>query len=416
MSGEQWFEGLPSTWNITRLGALGSLTKGSGGSKEDNRGSGVAVVRYGELYSKFGRFIREAQSFVSTDDAHRYTPLPTGSLVFAASGEDPEQIGKSALSLLAPPALVGGDSVIFSPRPGAVDTIYLTYVLDSQPLRACKAVRSTGFTVVHISAGELKTLPVPLPTPEVQRAIAEYLDRETAQIDELVAKQENFIMLLRERKNAVISSAIQQATSRVKLKFVAGKGQYGLNFPASGYVDYGVRLLRTTDVAGDRISPASEGIFVPEQAVTNWDRLATGDLLLSRSGTIGRGFLVPPEADGMAFAGFLVRFRPGPDIDCQFLSFCAQSTIFQQVVKTEAVASTIQNFNANRYGNIKIPIAPKNVQHAIVRQIKAQNSRIDTLIAKAKEHIALAKERRAALITAAVTGQIDVRTAAQKAS
>lgn len=171
MIAEDWIGELPSTWTLTRLGTLGTFVKGSGGSKEDNRESGLPVVRYGELYTKFDRVIREPQSFIDPDAASRYTPLRTGSLVFAGSGEDPEEIGKAALSLLPAPAYVGGDSVIFTPRPDEIDPMYLTYVLDSKPLASNKAIRATGFTVVHISAGKLKTLPIPLPPLNEQRAI-----------------------------------------------------------------------------------------------------------------------------------------------------------------------------------------------------------------------------------------------------
>ena len=292
----------------------------------------------------------------------------------------------------------------FRPRAG-FDPGYLTYFFDREEFWI-KGGAAQPYVQEHASLAQQ----MPILTLPEQRAIADYLDQETAQIDTLVAKQEEFIGLLRERRSAEISHAVQAAPSRVKLKYVAGAGQYGLNFSASEYVNAGTRLLRTSDLVGGRMTPSSDGIFVPEQAVSERDRLASGDLLLSRSGTVGRGFVVPPEAEGMTFAGFLVRFRPKPDMDGRYLGYCTQTAEFQRVVQSEAVSSTIQNFNADRYGNVDIPMLPIDAQLRVVNRLDEQTAQIDALISKAGEHIALAKERRAALITAAVTGQLDVRT------
>ena len=117
----------------------------------------------------------------------------------------------------------------------------------------------------------------------------------------------------------------------------------------------------------------------------------------------------------MTFAGFLVRFRPNPDMDGRYLGYCTQTAEFQRVVQSEAVSSTIQNFNADRYGNVDIPMLPIDAQLRVVNRLDEQTAQIDALISKAVEHIALAKERRAALITAAVTGQFNVRTARKAA-
>ena len=296
------------------------------------------------------------------------------------------------------------------PAAGVADGRFLDYALqDALTDGRIDLVTSTA-TLPHFTADKVSKFEVPSPPLDEQRAIADYLDQETAQIDALVTKQEEFIGLLRERRSAEISHAVQAAPSRVKLKYVAGAGQYGLNFSASEYVNAGTRLLRTTDLVGGRMTPSSDGIFVPEQAVSERDRLASGDLLLSRSGTVGRGFVVPPEAEGMTFAGFLVRFRPKPDMDGRYLGYCTQTAEFQRVVQSEAVSSTIQNFNADRYGNVDIPMLPIDAQLRVVNRLDEQTAQIDALISKAWEHIALAKERRAALITAAVTGQLDVRT------
>lgn len=182
--------------------------------------------------------------------------------------------------------------------------------------------------------------------------------------------------------------------SRAKLKHIAGRGQYGLNFPASEYVADGVRLIRTTDLAGGQLTAAENGVFVPEEAVSTQHRLAYRDLLLSRSGTIGRAFLVPEEASGMAWAGFLVRYTPTPDTDARFLYYCTQSADFQDAVNADAVTSTIQNFNADRYDNLVVPVPLLDEQRVIADYLDQETAQIDALVAKQEEFIGLLRERR----------------------
>lgn len=194
------------------------------------------------------------------------------------------------------------------------------------------------------------------------------------------------------------------STPRVRLKYACvSRGKYGLNYPATGYVDQGIRLIRTTDLAGGVLSPAELGIYVPEGAVDDESRLMPGDLLLSRSGTIGRAFLAPPATEGMAFAGFLVRFRPKPDTLGKYIYYCTQSNEFQAAVNADAVSSTIQNFNAEKYENLAVPLPELDEQRAISDYLDRETQKIDELITEQRSLIETLRERRYACIERAVT-------------
>ncbi len=435
MTTDQWIRDLPSTWTIARLGSLGSLSKGSGGSKEDNRDSGVAVVRYGELYGKFDRIIREPQSFISPDDASRYTPLPTGTLVFAGSGEDPEEIGKAALSLLPAPAFVGGDAVLFAPRPGSVDPVYLTYVLASKPLKAYKAVRSTGFTVVHISAGKLKTLPIPLPPLGEQRAIADYLDHETDQIDALVAKQEALIRYLEERRLAVITTTAltglqsEEPGARdvtrwgsslaVEPWLVRAPRTWGMErFKTVCLVRQernvaGTELMLSLTVKGHLIDRSTMAVQqnASDASLPRYFVARPNDLVVNPMWLIG-GAIGVSDKRGAVSPDYRV-FEIDERLDPWYLHAVLRSAPYfdQYKLYTRSNTTFDRRIKQNDLDNLPLPIPPLGEQRAIVEHIGEQTGRIDALIAKAEEHIALAKERRSALITAAVTGQVHVRTA-----
>lgn len=426
MSSEDWIGALPPSWTIKRLGSLGTLTKGSGGSKEDNRDSGVSVVRYGELYTKFDKVIREPESFISLADAVRYTPLPTGSLVFAGSGEDPEDIGKSALSLLPAPAFVGGDSVIFRPRPSQVDPLYLTYVLDSKPLKAYKAARATGFTVVHINAGKLKTLPIPLPPISDQRAIVAYLEHETAQIDVLVAKQEEFIRLLTVRRESTIDSLVWSGVDpsvdltdvEIGPKTVSPSHWRRLRnknlFRETSLVskDGHEELLTVSHLTG--VTPRSMKNVNMFEAVTTegYKVVEVGDLVINTMWA-WMGALGVANYAGIVSPAYGV-YRPiVEEIDVRYFDHLYRTAryVVEMTRHSRGVTSSRLRLYPDSFLRLRVVVPPTSEQAAIADQIEDQTTRIDSLIGKTEEHIALAKERRSALITAAVTGQFDVRTA-----
>ncbi|WP_371799358.1 restriction endonuclease subunit S [Streptomyces sp. NBC_01707] len=176
-------------------------------------------------------------------------------------------------------------------------------------------------------------------------------------------------------------------------------GQYGLNVSADQYSQSGVRLIRTSDISSDgSLSAPENGVHV-DLVVEPRHRLRPGDVLLSRSGTLGRSFLVPREANGQTFAGFLIRFRPRNDVDPRFLYYATQSLPFQEVVHSEAVASTIQNFNAERYSNIALRAPEAAEQRRIADFLDTETSRIDNLATLGARQVTLLRERSEALMT-----------------
>lgn len=143
-------------------------------------------------------------------------------------------------------------------------------------------------------------------------------------------------------------------------------------------------MLRTGDLLETGVAPAEDGVYldgpIPPQQV-----LQENDLLLSRSGTIGRAYLVPLAAAGDTFAGFLVRFRPASGSDPRFLHYALRSKGAQDQIKAEAVTSTIQNFNADRYANLSMPNGSVEEQRRIADFLDTQVARIDHIIAARKQ-------------------------------
>ena len=115
-SGVEWLGDVPAHWEVAQLGRIGSFSKGTGGSKEDEVDEGVPCVRYGDLYTSHRYFIQYSRSYIAQERTLDYTPMEYGDVLFAGSGEPIEEIGKSAVNLIESQAYCGGDVILFRPQ------------------------------------------------------------------------------------------------------------------------------------------------------------------------------------------------------------------------------------------------------------------------------------------------------------
>lgn len=189
-------------------------------------------------------------------------------------------------------------------------------------------------------------------------------------------------------------------------RLCARSALYGANEPADTYIDKGVRFLRTTDIS-DQGDLVGNGVYLSAEALSDY-LLQTGDLLFSRSGTVGRSFLYNQEKHGpCAYAGYLVRFVPGPEFLPLFGFYLTKSLHFEHWAATVVISSTIGNVNAYKYANMPCPKPPLTEQIEISRFLDCETAKIDALIEKKERLIELLQEKRTALITQAVTKGLD---------
>ena len=193
-----------------------------------------------------------------------------------------------------------------------------------------------------------------------------------------------------------------------KLKYLCNKSAvYGANESSNSYSESGIRFLRTSDIDdnGDLID--DNPIHVDPSSVQDY-RLTDGDLLLSRSGTIGRSFVYDRGRHGeCAYAGYLVRFVPNEKLVPRFAFYFTKSSSFQDWLHVSVIQSTIGNVNGQKYANMLMPTSEVAEQQAIVEFLDRETSRIDELVAKKQRLIDLLQEQRTALITCAVTNGLD---------
>lgn len=320
--------------------------------------------------------------------------------------------------------VVSPDYLVLTPRRYA-DPRFIAYWLKShwgqyEIISRLRGIGSPGTAQVRtprVNEPDLRRIPGPFPNERDQQAIADFLDRETRRIDELIAEQRGLIEILRERRQAAVSSAFNQAgpaNSRLKYHSVIQTGVTLNGEGADGLPEY--PYLRVANVQVGRVDTKDLKTVRVTSQVAEKSLLRAGDVLMTEGGDIdklGRGAVWGGQVSPVIHQNHIFAVRPSDSLNSRYLTYwldCpgARRYFFVTAKKTTNLAST----NKWVIGNLPIPWTSIERQQNLVTKLDDQTSRIDALIAESEDLIALSQERRAALITAAVTGEVDVRMAA----
>ncbi len=306
-----------------------------------------------------------------------------------------------------------------------------------------------GSTFMELTPSDLGRHHLPIPPLDEQRTIAAYLDSETARIDQLISKQELLIERLGEYRTALITQTVTkglppdaaeaaglEAAPALEDSGVGWLGKIPEHWVVSRLRRFLLRnesgvwgeepdeanaatVLRSTDQRVDgswSISqPAQRSLSRKEAEVF---RLVEGDLLLTKSSGsalhIGKTSIVTSDVAALmpCFSNFMQRLRCDSLYLPSMLRYVLNSPIGrQQMVVGSNTTTGLANLNASVLGEIVVPVPPRQEQSRIVEFLDAQSQRIDALRAKAEWSIERLQEYRSALVSAAVTGKIDVRDA-----
>lgn len=320
------------------------------------------------------------------------------------------------------------------PIPGRADGKYIDYAIQEALASGRIDLVTSVATLPHFTADKVSKFEITSFNIDEQRSIADFLDRETAQIDMLIAKQKRLIRLLKERRIAVRSALVTQgdaaeadlaptdlvwaprvpATWRVVPLTSIAKLESG-HTPSRSHPEWwedvyipwislnDVSSLSTCEYIEETVNLISDAGIANSSARL----LPEGTVVLSRDATIGRSAIMKaPMATSQHFADWIC----GPALNPRYLWLLFTSAM-QQFFDSLTDGSTIKTIGMGDLRGLKIPLPSLDEQARIVSRANSVANDVDALIAKAKEHIALAEERRAALIAATVTGQFDVRTA-----
>lgn len=436
-SGVEWIGQIPEHWKVNRLKRVSMLKGGSGfpPSLQGQQGNELPFYKVGSLAkSSNGRDLQRGEHTISRDQAAELgaTVFPKGSLVWAKIG--------AALSLNRRRILTV-DSCIDNNMTGCVidneslDLSYAFFLLSSLDF----SVHAKPGAVPSFSEGDQGELEIPQPPLSEQSALSIAINMEIARIDALIVKKTRFIELLTEKRRALVTNAVTKGLDPdVKMK-KSGVGWLGeipehwqvrpikslATGPATLFIDgdwiesknlsdAGVRYITTGNVGEGEYKEQGTG-FISE---TTFDELRCtevlpGDVLISRlNPPIGRSCIAPDLGSRVVTSVDNVILRPSAEFDSMFIVFRFSASDYFHEMSLLGSGATMQRISRSALGNVRIAWPPLDEQIEIRRYLRAETTRIDGLSALVNKSIDLLKERRAAFITAAVTGQIDLREAA----
>jgi type I restriction enzyme S subunit len=302
--------------------------------------------------------------------------------------------------------------------------------------RRAVEIEATGASssMLNISQSVILDLPVALPEPAEQDQIMAAATRETARIDTLVAKKTRFIELLREKRQALITHAVTKGLDpNVKMKD-SGVEWLGVvpehwtvgalkNFwqvtdckhLTAEFVDDGYPLASIREVQGKFVNlenaKRTTKVFYL-QLIEGGRCPQAGDLIFSRNATVGEVAQVGCDQPEFAMGQDVCLLRrKQTDISSDYLQAVLRSPVVIEQLQILMVGATFKRVNVDDIRNLLVPMPPAGEQLSIADFIGRRAGRIESLLNKTERSITLLKERRSALISAAVTGQIDLREA-----
>ena len=260
----------------------------------------------------------------------------------------------------------------------------------------------------------LRQVRIPLPDLETQRAIADYLDRETAEIDAMSADLDEMEALLTERRSTSISQHLQSGSWPVA------------PIATMAEVTLGKMVQPKQKDPTDTEAPYLRAAHVPAPGTLNLDvapksmwftpgeldhlTLRTGDVVIVEGGAgYGRAALVSTDLDGWGFQNSIIRVRAhGETAIGKFITYALLHAQSKGAIELLVSTATLPHFTAEKVERFRLPFPPIDEQRRIANEIDRETAEIDSMLADITELRDLLAERRAAIIAAAVTGQIDI--------
>lgn len=420
-SGTDWLGEVPAQWRIVPMWTLFRRTKRTGYADEQL----LSVYRDHGVVPKASR---DDNNNKPSDDLSVYQLVEPGDLAINKMKAWQGSVAISEHRGIVSPAYFVYEAV------HSESSRFLHYLLRSPRYITGYLANSKG---IRVNQWDLEPqyhsrMPVVLPSEAEQATIAVFLDRETAKIDALIAQQERLISLLSEKRQATISHAVTRGLNlnapmkdtgvqwlgevpahweRVQLGRLCTQVSDGPHFSPS-YVDEGVMFLSARNIRVDGWS-LEDAKYVSEADYKEFcGRVVpeVGDILYTKGGTTGVARVVDLEERFQVWVHVAV-LKLRRDIALpHYVAYALNSLGCYEQSQLFTRGATNQDLGLTRMVRIFLALPPMAEQAEVVRFLNSETAKLDALKAESERVIELLRERRSALITAAVTGQIDVRS------
>ena len=419
-SGVDWLGPVPAHWEVVPLKrAAGLVTE-----RATETQNPVALENIegwtGRLVPSETEFQAEGIAFLSGDVLYgKLRPYLAKTLVAEAHGE------------------AVGDFHVLRPGVGVVPT-FVGYLLRTRETVSILDGSTHGSKMPRVAWEVLATLPFPKPPPAEQAAIAAFLDRETAKIDGLIGEQRRLVALLKEKRQSVIAHAVTKGLNPaaplkpsgidwlgdipahwgvMPLRRLVSSVEQGWspqceNVPVEGPSEVGV--IKAGSVNGNEFNPSENKKLPDGVSYDDFLRLRAGDVLVSRANTkelVGSAVALDRDYENLLLCDKVYRFRMDRRLSPRFVALFLGTKMARSRIEAGATgaSASMQNISQDVLLNIDFPLPPPQEQAGIEAGVELATSQLDLATSEALLSITLLQERRAALISAAVAGKIDVR-------
>lgn len=295
----------------------------------------------------------------------------------------------------------------------SADRSYVRYLLSSKPFLDEGEASMIGVAgQKRVPDDCLRDLIVPVTDAHQQRAIADYLDAETARIDALIEKKRRMVELLEERQIAIVEQAVRRLVDQygaMPVKYATRRVEVGIVItPSAWYADEGVIALRGLNVQPGKID-LTDVVYISHEGhlVHQKSMLRAGDLVIVRTGQAGAAVVVPRTLDGCNCID-LVIVRPASALVPKFLEYVLNSDWTQKHIGEYSVGTIQSHFNIGAMKELPVPVPPLDEQQRATDELNSVTEEARRLADKLSRQIGLLTEHRQALVTAAVAGQLDI--------
>jgi len=424
-SGVEWLGELPSEWNIVRNKQAFRFIKSLVGKKSKEYtllSLTLQGIKVRDIESGKGKFPAEFDTYQVVEDKD---------IIFCLFDidETPRTVGLSGHN-----GMITGAYNVARCNTKTVPEYMYYYYLSIDEYKGLKPFY-TGLRKV-VRTETFMNIQLGLPPLQEQQQIANFLDTATAKIDTLIAKQERLIELLKEKRQAVISHAVTKGIDpdvKMKDSGVEWLGEIPehwsvwkfLHFApiitcglasTPTYVDEGIPFLSAQNIQNGQLSLHKYN-YIPEDLhlqLTKNRKPEKGDLLVTRVGaSIGAACVLDIDMEFSIYVSLSqIRLNQSIAISTYIKYFLGSNYCSMLNTLGTEQGGGVGNLNVKNVERYKVPLPGLKEQQAITAYLDDKTSKIDSLVSKATKSIELLKEKRTALISAAVTGKIDVRDVA----
>lgn len=424
-SGVEWLGYIPCDWEMKKIAWHFVAKKGRNGQMLTKEYCGENLGEF-PVYS--GQ--TENDGIMGRIDTYEFDTGDAGFLFSTTVGAK-----AMTLSLLKGRFSLSQNCMVITPQTDSINVDFAYYHF--QPLFSYERSLIPEHMQASFRMEDLYQYKFVLPSIYEQRTIAAFLDYETARIDQLIAKQQQLIELLKEKRQAVISHAVTKGLNpnapmkdsgvewlgqvpehwgmtKVKHLCYVNDGNHGEEYPKEN--DYTTQELGVPFIRGgnmQRLSIVAEGmLYITKEKNDSMrkGRLEPEDILFMNRGEIGKLAKIPTSYAGANLNSQIAYLRCHKQkVVPDFMLFFLSSTNVQNMISSMKMGSVLTQFPIANIINISVPLPSQNEQQQIMHELSQNLEQFFGLEKKAEAAIYLMQERRTALISAAVTGKIDLR-------